>query len=101
MSPSSNYQFFSLVFILLLITVDPSSQSQVTQENSVRFCVFLSPAFVLEPGSVSNKFYYNIGFPKGHIAVKSFDDELVDETGNSVPLYETYLHQWVVSRYFN
>ncbi|KAK4726667.1 hypothetical protein R3W88_031584 [Solanum pinnatisectum] len=101
MSPSSNYQFFSLVSILLLISVDPSSQSQVTQENAVKSSIFLSPAFVLEPASVSNKFYYNIGFPKGHIAIKSFEAELVDEIGNSVPLYETYLHHWVVSRYFN
>uniref|UniRef100_M1B5H5 MtN19 n=1 Tax=Solanum tuberosum TaxID=4113 RepID=M1B5H5_SOLTU len=101
MSPSSNYQLFSLVSILLLITVDQSSQSQATQENGVKVGVFLSPAFVLEPGSVSNKFYYNIGFPKGHIAIKSFDAEVVDEAGNSVPLYETYLHHWVVSRYFN
>uniref|UniRef100_A0A0V0IEQ9 Putative ovule protein n=1 Tax=Solanum chacoense TaxID=4108 RepID=A0A0V0IEQ9_SOLCH len=96
-----NYQLLSLVLILLLLTVDPSSQSRVTQESRVKSAVFLSPAFVLEPGSVSNKFYYNIGFPKGHIAIKNFDAEVVDEAGNPVPLYETYLHHWVVIRYYH
>ncbi|KAG5572503.1 hypothetical protein H5410_062269 [Solanum commersonii] len=94
MSASSNYQLFSLVSILLLITIDRSSQSQATQENDVKSGVFLSPAFVLEPGSVSHKFYYNIGFPKGHIAIKNFDAEGIDEARNLVPLYETYLHHW-------
>ncbi|KAG5572510.1 hypothetical protein H5410_062276 [Solanum commersonii] len=55
---------------------------------------------MLEPGSVSNKYYNNIDFPKGHIVVKSFVAEVVDEAGNLVPLYETYLHHWVVVRYY-
>ncbi|KAE8703489.1 Detected protein of confused Function [Hibiscus syriacus] len=60
---------------------------------------FLSPKFVLGPGSVENRFYYNVDFPKGHIAVKSFNAEVV-EAGHPVPLHETYLHHWVVGRYF-
>ncbi|KAH0705704.1 hypothetical protein KY285_010243 [Solanum tuberosum] len=79
---------------------DPSSQSQVKEENGVKSAVFGSPTIVLEPGSVSNKYYNNIDFPKGHIAVKSFFAEVVDEAGNSIPLYETYLHHWVVVRYY-
>ncbi|KAJ4805412.1 stress up-regulated Nod 19 protein [Rhynchospora pubera] len=31
----------------------------------------------------------------GHIAVKSFNGEVVDEYGNSIPLHETYLHHWI------
>ncbi|WMV57728.1 hypothetical protein MTR67_051113 [Solanum verrucosum] len=77
--------------------VDPSSQSQVKEENGVKCAVFRSPTIMLEPGSVSNKYYNNIDFPKGHIAVKSFVAEVVDEAGNSVPLYEPYLHHWVVA----
>jgi len=34
----------------------------------------------------------DIEFPKGHIGVKSFDVELVDEEGNPIPSYETYIH---------
>ncbi|KAE8657174.1 Detected protein of confused Function [Hibiscus syriacus] len=56
--------------------------------------------FVLGPGSVENRFYYNVDFPKGQIALKSFNAEVIDEAGNPVPLHETYLHHWVVARYF-
>ena len=34
----------------------------------------------------------DIDFRKGHIGIKSFDVEVVDEDGNFVPLYEAYLH---------
>ncbi|WVZ17023.1 hypothetical protein V8G54_010005, partial [Vigna mungo] len=40
-----------------------------------------------------------IDFPRGHIEVKSFDVEVVDEVGNSVPLYKTYLHHWFAVKY--
>ncbi|KAM3289932.1 hypothetical protein P3S67_018221 [Capsicum chacoense] len=46
-------------------------------------------------------FYYDIDFPKGHIALKSFDAEVVDEAGYLVPLHEIYLHHWVVVRYYH
>nr|GMD37394.1 uncharacterized protein LOC109163135 [Ipomoea batatas] len=67
-------------------------------ENGVKVETLLSPRFELEPGSVSNKFYYGIDFPKGHIGVRGFDAEVVDEEGNSIPLHETYLHHWVVGK---
>ncbi|WCJ36369.1 hypothetical protein M5689_017573 [Euphorbia peplus] len=62
---------------------------------------FLSPKFELGPGSVENNYYLNIEFLRGHIAVKSFTGEVVDEAGNPIPLSETYLHHWVVRRYFH
>ncbi|PWA45627.1 hypothetical protein CTI12_AA515910 [Artemisia annua] len=62
--------------------------------------VYLSPKITQLPGSVSNKFYYDIEFPKGHIAIKSFDAEVVDEAGDPVSLKETYLHHWVAVRYY-
>ncbi|KAJ0111999.1 hypothetical protein Patl1_01341 [Pistacia atlantica] len=37
---------------------------------------------------------------KGHVVLKSFNAEVIDETGNPVPLHETYLHHWVVERYY-
>ncbi|KAK8657850.1 hypothetical protein V6N13_036069 [Hibiscus sabdariffa] len=86
---------------LLLVTLSsPYSQAFWRNENKVKTAVFLSPKFVLGPGSVENSFYYNVDFPKGHIAVKSFNAEVIDEAGNPVPLHETYLHHWVVVRYF-
>ncbi|XP_043693185.1 uncharacterized protein LOC122643645 [Telopea speciosissima] len=67
-------------------------------ENGVKTAIFLSPKFVLGPGKVENKFYHNIDFPRGHIAIKEFYGEVVDDRGNPVPLRETYLHHWVVER---
>ncbi|KAL2242788.1 UNVERIFIED_CONTAM: hypothetical protein Sindi_0396800 [Sesamum indicum] len=87
----------SIVFLLLVVQ---SSRAQLRSENGVKTDVFLSPEFVLEPGLVSNKFYYNIDFPRGHIAIKSFNGEVIDEKGNPVPLHEAYLHHWVVLRYY-
>lgn len=68
--------------------------------EKIKSSVFLSPNFVLGPGSVENRFYYGIDFPKGHIAIKGFDAEVIDEAGNPIPLHETYLHHWLVSRYY-
>lgn len=66
----------------------------------IKTAVFLSPKFELKPGSVTNKFYYDIDFPKGHIAIKSLDAEVITDSGESVPLHETYLHHWVIERYY-
>ncbi|XP_073281932.1 uncharacterized protein [Primulina huaijiensis] len=54
----------------------------------------------LEPGMVSNKNYLAIDFPQGHVAIKSFDAELVDQDGKSVPLYQLYLHHWILIKYY-
>uniref|UniRef100_A0A0R0I6Q1 Stress up-regulated Nod 19 protein n=1 Tax=Glycine max TaxID=3847 RepID=A0A0R0I6Q1_SOYBN len=43
--------------------------------------------------------HMNIKFPKGHVGIKSFDAELVDQEGNSIPSYETYLHHWFAIKY--
>ncbi|CAH9110515.1 unnamed protein product [Cuscuta epithymum] len=91
-----------LLLLHLAIAAFPlSSQHQAgNNDNELKTATFRSPAFELEPGSVENKFYYDVGFPKGHIAVKGFHAEVVDEAGNSIPLHETYLHHWVVERYY-
>ncbi|CAL1390950.1 unnamed protein product [Linum trigynum] len=90
-----------LLLLLLLITTSlvAPSQASVGNGHTIKSATFLSPKFVLGPGSVENNFFYNIDFPRGHIGLKSFDAEVVDEAGNSVPLYETYLHHWLVERY--
>ncbi|KAJ4728912.1 Stress up-regulated Nod 19 [Melia azedarach] len=89
-----------LVAILLLGLSLPHSQAYLKNEKSIKSAVFLSPKFVMGPGSVENKYYFDIDFPRGHVALKSFDAEVVDEAGNPVPLLETYLHHWFVMRYY-
>ncbi|PKA55281.1 hypothetical protein AXF42_Ash003918 [Apostasia shenzhenica] len=89
-----------------LLTVLISSTCFVTprlaegEGISVKTSVFLSPPFFLHPGSVVNTYYFDIPFPRGHIALKTFNGEVIDENGNPVPLHETYLHHWVVERYY-
>lgn len=81
----------SLILLVLL---------PVSGANPLKTQVFLSPRFVLEPGLVSNKYYYQIDFPRGHIGLKSFNAEIVDETGKPIPLHEVYLHHWILLRYY-
>ncbi|XP_019419129.1 PREDICTED: uncharacterized protein LOC109329772 [Lupinus angustifolius] len=69
-------------------------------KNNVISSIFLSPKFELGPGSVANKEFFDVDFPRGHVAIKSFNAEVVDELGNPVPLYETYLHHWIVQKYY-
>ncbi|KAL7602867.1 uncharacterized protein LOC111892270 [Lactuca sativa] len=92
--------FVFLLAIVLLAICAQNSQARVTHENRVKSKVYLTPKIPQHPGSVSNKTYYNIEFPKGHIAIKSFNAEFVDEEGNPISLQETYLHHWAVVRYY-
>lgn len=93
-----NYLLLLLLLLGIVLSVQ-GSESMFMKENKEKSAVFLSPNFVLGAGSVGNKWYYNIDFPRGHIAIKEFNAEVVDEFGNPVPLHETYLHHWVVIRY--
>ncbi|GMI76654.1 hypothetical protein like AT5G61820 [Hibiscus trionum] len=92
---SFNLGWFSFVAILLTSSLPFSLASR-----RVRTDVFLSPKIELESGLASNKFYFDVDFPRGHIALKSFNAEVVDEAGNPVPLHDTYLHHWLVVRFF-
>ncbi|KAL5564755.1 hypothetical protein UlMin_027919 [Ulmus minor] len=85
---------------LVLLVLSCSQPLCVHSKTRTKSAVFLSPVFELKPGLVSNKVYYNIDFPRGHIGLKSFNAEVVDEAGNPIPLYDTYLHHWVVERYY-
>ncbi|KAG9148439.1 hypothetical protein Leryth_016915 [Lithospermum erythrorhizon] len=92
--------YWSFGSVIMLTIVVESIQVDERNENGMKSAVFLSPEFALEPGAVSNKFHYDIEFPRGHIAVKDFYAEVVDEFGKSVPLHETYLHHWLIVRYY-
>ncbi|KAK1433983.1 hypothetical protein QVD17_10901 [Tagetes erecta] len=89
-----------LLFLMLLVSYVQCYEAGLNLENGVKLKVYLSPKITLFPGYVSNKSYYDIEFPKGHIAVKSFNDEVVDEAGDPVSLLETYIHHWTVTRYY-
>ncbi|KAK3008370.1 hypothetical protein RJ639_014078 [Escallonia herrerae] len=95
MSDGPQSWLLSLAIFLLVLSAQ-NLQARLTEENGVKSAIFLSPKFVLKPGSVANKFYFDIGFPRGHIGIKSFNAEVVDEAGNPIPLHETYLHHWVL-----
>ncbi|VVA19289.1 PREDICTED: stress up-regulated Nod [Prunus dulcis] len=88
-----------LAMLVLAISMPCSHAIRVTKTKT-RSGVYVSPKFVLAPGSVADKYYYDIPFPKGHIGLKSFNAEVIDEEGNPIPLQETYLHHWVVARYY-
>ncbi|EHA8590125.1 hypothetical protein COCNU_scaffold015211G000010 [Cocos nucifera] len=96
----SQLWLLSLVTLLLAVALY-ASQALKIDGHSSKTAIFHSPPFILQPGSVANKFYFDIPFPKGHIALKSFHAEVVDENGISVPLHETYLHHWVVERFYS
>nr|GMC79813.1 uncharacterized protein LOC109186451 [Ipomoea batatas] len=100
MSRNSECWLLSLAILLILATSSsPTSQATTLRnKNGVKTSTFLSPKVELEPGMASIEYYYKIPFPKGHIAIKGFDAEVVDEEGNSVPLHEAYLHHWTVVR---
>ncbi|KAK2437411.1 stress up-regulated Nod 19 protein [Trifolium repens] len=86
--------------IFLLLWSTPCSSYSVQIKPKIKLAVFLSSKFELGPGSVINRVYHDIDFPRGHIALKSFNGEVVDEVGNPIPLHETYLHHWGIVRYY-
>lgn len=88
---------FSLSIILMLPCTTHSQPNN--NQNPIKSATYLSEKFELGPGQVLAKSIQDIEFPRGHIGVKSFDVDLVDEQGNSVPLYETYIHHWFAIRY--
>lgn len=91
--------YFCYIILAWSLNLIESSRAHLGLENRIKTQVFLSPKVTLQPGLVSNK-VYNIDFPRGHIALKSFKAELVNEEGEPIPLHETYLHHWVVYRYY-
>lgn len=89
----------SLVLLLVALSIS-TSQAFLGTEKKIKSAVFLSPKLVMNPGSVVNPYLFDIDFPRGHIGIKGFDAEVVDEAGKPVPLHETYLHHWVVQPYY-
>ncbi|XP_057451724.1 uncharacterized protein LOC130743489 [Lotus japonicus] len=88
----------SLLPILVLLSSTTYS-AHPGSENPIKSATFLSEKFEIGPGRIVEKAFIDIDFPRGHIGVKSFDAELVDEEGNSVPLHEAYLHHYFILKY--
>lgn len=91
----SFYGWKIVIVVMSMTGYIPSSSSSQTMKSAV----FHLPRFELEPGAVINRFFYDIDFPRGHIGVKSLSAEVVDDSGNSVPLTEAYVHHWTASAY--
>ncbi|XP_072061871.1 uncharacterized protein [Arachis hypogaea] len=96
---------FILEVLLLSLTIILLQSSiifarQYENSNHIKTATFYSEQFVLEPGKVTITDLFDIEFPRGHIGIKNFQAELVDEHQNSLPLYEAYLHHYFVLRYF-
>ncbi|XP_058746551.1 uncharacterized protein LOC131619478 [Vicia villosa] len=93
----------SKAFIFLLpMMVMLSSTTYSHIQNSpqiIKSAIYWSKKFEVGPGDVIATNIFDIEFPNGHIGVKSFDVDLVDEQGNSVPLYETYIHHWFAVKF--
>ncbi|WVZ16838.1 hypothetical protein V8G54_009820 [Vigna mungo] len=68
-------------------------------ESHIKSATFLSKKFEVGLEKIALKTFLDIDFPKGHIGVKSFEAEVIDEDGNYVPLYEAYLHHWFAVKY--
>ncbi|XP_068479345.1 uncharacterized protein [Phaseolus vulgaris] len=84
--------------IMLLLSRTSYSLFQYSKVHTKR-ATFVSESFEMGSGSIAAKTFFNIEFPKGHVGVKSFDSELVDEEGNPIPSFETYLHHWFAIKY--
>ncbi|KAH1162759.1 hypothetical protein GYH30_001311 [Glycine max] len=93
----SNAMILSFSILLLL----PSTSYSLYQKpgNHNKTATFVSGSFEMGPGSIATKTFENIKFSKGHVGIKSFDAELVDQEGNSIPSYENYLHHWFAIKY--
>ncbi|KAF2613503.1 hypothetical protein F2Q70_00011090 [Brassica cretica] len=80
-----------LLLLLVALTISPSHNFLKTEKKKIKSATFLSPKLVMNPGSVVNPYLFDINFPRGHIGIKGFDAEVVDQGGNPVPLHETHL----------
>ncbi|KAK2399984.1 hypothetical protein QL285_049728 [Trifolium repens] len=92
--------FLSSILMLLSTTTCAIYSEAGFENTNIKSATFVSEKFEVGPGKVAAKTFYNVEFPKGHVGIKSFDAELVDEEGNSVPLYEAYLHHWFAIKYY-
>ncbi|QCE04633.1 Stress up-regulated Nod 19 [Vigna unguiculata] len=98
MATTSKVVMISLSIMMMLFSTTLSVVLEF-DENHIKSTTFFSEKVEVGPGKIAVKTLFDIHFPKGHIGIKSFDVEVVDEDGNFVPLYEAYLHHWFAVKY--
>lgn len=64
---------------------------------AIQYQTSYSRPITLGAGGVYNEIK-PLTFPPGHIGIRSFFGELVDDFGNSAPLTDLYLHRWIVMK---
>ncbi|KAJ4844306.1 hypothetical protein Tsubulata_016210, partial [Turnera subulata] len=79
-----------LLSLATLILVILASTSPCTNGYQIKKGVFYTPRFEMTPGISVVKYYYNSDFPRGHIALKSFRAELVDDKGQVLPYSDSH-----------
>jgi len=85
-----------VLLCLAAVAVDARTIGQeVCKDLNIKTLECMSPPLRAKAGEVNNK-YYPAEYPNGHIGIKSFSAELVDEKGESIPLSSIYLHHWVM-----
>ncbi|CAM6085498.1 unnamed protein product [Calypogeia fissa] len=95
---SSRWAQQQLLLLCVMLVAFSSLNFDGAQAEEVKTKVFRSPGFTLGPGDVIDR-YLEVEMPKGHIAVRSLDMNVVSADGTVIPLSETYLHHWVLLKY--
>lgn len=79
--------------------IRPAEEKACESLKGTRSQEFLTEKIKFRPGDVHNLFYF-VDAPLGRFATRDFLAEMVLEDGTtSVPLFETYLHHWLMYEY--
>ncbi|CAI0376392.1 unnamed protein product [Linum tenue] len=87
------------ILLLSLATILLATASEASPPE-LKSGSFYSPPFEMTPGKVVFDYFYGVDFPTGHLAVKTFRADLVDDDDNVIPFHEVYLHHSSMSRYY-
>lgn len=83
--------------VLLLVSLAFIFYPSSTDATNTLVETFRSKLFTLPPGGVYRRFQH-IPWVQGHVGIRTFNAEVVDEFGTPVPLTELYLHHWIVQK---
>ena len=81
-----------LFHLSLLLLGCVTSQQLITE-------TFISSPVTLYPGQIANTNpleFPLLDWPQRKIAVRYFDSEVIDDDGNAVPLYDLYIHHYLI-----
>lgn len=79
--------------------IKPVVEMRCESINGTRKREFVTRAMSFKPGTVHNLFFF-VDAPEGRFATRDFLAEMVLEDATTpVPLYDTYLHHWLMYEY--